>query len=193
MMSIAHDCSVQPPVKQNGMKAKDIISLRVCDYYKEHGPAYSQTAHTMAVASLTRQIALMQGLGQHEVDLLEMAAWLHDIGCPAAIDRYGNSRPAHQQAEGERIVKEWLAADDGYAGWDTVVSELAEEEKQWLSSVVGTHHQQKHAIELHFEPLFEADLIVNIKEGYYGRAQAEHLYNNMMLTDAGREMFRRFV
>ncbi len=175
------------------MKAKDIISLRVCDYYKAHGPAYSQTSHTMAVASLTRQIALMQGREEHDVDLMEMAAWLHDIGCPTAIDKYGDSKPVHQQTEGERIANEWFSADDGYAGWSIVVSELAETEKQWLARVVGTHHQQKHALELHFEPLFEADLIINIKEGYYGRAQAEHLYNTMMLSDAGREMFRRFV
>ncbi len=175
------------------MKAKDIISLRVCDYYKEHGPAYSQISHTMAVASLTRQIALMQGRDGHEVDLQETAAWLHDIGCPTAIDKYGDSKPVHQQTEGECIVKDWLSSSVEYAGWESVVSELTETEKQWLARVVGTHHQQKHAIELHFEPLFEADLIVNIKEGYYGRSQAEHLYNTMMLSDAGREMFRRFV
>ncbi len=175
------------------MKAKDIVSLRVCDYYKEHGPVCSQTAHTMAVASLTRQIALMQGCDEREVDLLEMAAWLHDIGCPTAIEKYGDSSPVHQQTEGERIVREWLASPDGFADWGIVVSELTEEEKQWLASVVGTHHQQKHAIELHFGPLFEADLIVNIKEGYYGRSQANRLYDTMMLSDAGREMFRRFV
>ncbi len=175
------------------MEAKDIVSLRVCDYYKTHGPAYSQTAHTMAVASLTREIALMQGRDEHVVDLLEMAAWLHDIGCPTAIDRYGDSKPVHQQTEGERIVKEWLSSAEGYTGWHIVVSALTEKEKQWLAHVVGTHHQQKHAIELHFEPLFEADLIINIKEGYYGRSQADHLYATMMLSDAGREMFRRFV
>ncbi len=175
------------------MTTKDIISLRVCDYYKKHGPAYSQTAHTMAVASLTRQISLMQGHDEHEVDLLEIAAWLHDIGCPTAIDKYGDSRPIHQQTEGEHIVKEWLSSTNGYADWSIVVSELSEKEKQWLARVVGTHHQQKHAIELHFEPLFEADLIVNIKEGYYGSSQAERLYKTMTLSDAGREMFRRFI
>ncbi len=175
------------------MKAKDIISLRVCDYYKEHGPAYSQISHTMAVASLTRQIALMQGRDEHEVDLLETAAWLHDIGCPTAIDKYGDSKPVHQQTEGEYVVTEWFSSTDGYTNWDVVMSELTPKEKQWLARAVGSHHQQKHAIELHFEPLFEADLIINIKEGYYGRSQAEHLYSTLMLSDAGREMFRRFV
>ncbi len=175
------------------MKTKDIVSRRVCDYYKEHGPAYSQTAHTMAVASVTRQIALMQGRADREVDLLEMAAWLHDIGCPAAIEKYGNSRPLHQQTEGEAIVNEWFASETGYALWDIVAGELSAEEKQWLARVVGTHHQQKSAQELHFEPLFEADLIVNLKEGYFGTSQADHLFETMMLSDEGREMFRRFV
>ena len=175
------------------MKIKDIISLRVCDYYKEHGPAYSQIAHTMAVASLTRQIALMQGRDEHEVDLLEMAAWLHDIGCPTAIDKYGDSKPVHQQTEGEYIVTEWLSSTDGNTDWNIVVSKLSEKEKQWLAKVVGCHHQQKYAIKLHFEPLFEADLIINIKEGYYGRSQSEHLYSALMLSEAGRDMFRLFI
>ncbi len=175
------------------MNFKDTISLRVCDYYATHGPIYSQTAHTMAVASLTRQIALMQGRSERETDLLEAAAWLHDIGCPDAVSKYGNSKPPHQMAEGERITNEWLSTSDGYDAWADVVEELTDDEKHWLARVVGTHHQQKHAIDLHFEPLFEADLIVNIKEGYYGRSQADHLFNTLMLSDEGREMFRRFV
>lgn len=174
---------------------KDIISQRVVKYYTENPPIASQISHTMAVAGYTRLLAAAMGKNQHECDLQEAAAWLHDIGCPDAVRKYGNSQPIHQQCEGERIVKEWLCCHNtlSFPEWDTAMEELTTDEKQWLAHVVGTHHQQPSARQLHFEPLFEADLIVNIQEGYYGRNKAQHYFDNLLLTDAGRELYTAMI
>ena len=172
---------------------KDIIAQRVVQYYAENPPVASQIAHTMAVAGYTRLLAVAMGKDERECDLHEASAWLHDIGCPDAIRKYGNSLPVNQQKEGERIVNEWFDKDTDYPHWDEVMEELTQEEKQWLARVVGSHHQQPSARELHFEPLFEADLIVNIQEGYYGRSQAQHFYDTMLLTDAGRDLYTKMI
>ncbi len=172
---------------------KDIIASRVVDFYTENGPVAEQIMHTEAVATYARLIAVKMGLSSRAVDLHESAAWLHDIGCPDAVRKYGNSSPVHQMAEGERLVNEWFSTDTDYPNWNVVLESLSTEEKEWLARAVGTHHQRPYALSLHFEPLFEADLIVNIKEGYYGRAQAQMYYEKMTITDAGRELFRKLV
>lgn len=173
---------------------KDIIAQRVVAYYTENPPVASQIAHTMAVAGYTRLLAKAMGMTPHQCDLHEAAAWLHDIGCPDAVRKYGNSLPAHQQTEGERIVNEWFGDNgDAFPEWQTVLNALTADEKQWLARVVGTHHQHPSARQLHFEPLFEADLIVNIQEGYFGRNQAHHYYDTLLLTDAGRQLYKAMI
>ena len=85
----------------------------------------------------------------------------------------------HQQEEGRRLTEEWLRDEAG----------LTAVEKEWLAAVVGSHHRFDAAHELHFEPLFEADLIVNMAEGYYQLSQAAHFYDKMLTTATGRSLF----
>ena len=161
---------------------KDMIVRRVIAYYVDHPPVNEQIVHTQAVASYTRLIAIGEGLDAHQVDLLEMAAWMHDIGCPKAREIYGNSLPPHQEKEGRILVNEWLLDEP----------ELTAEEKVWLADVVGSHHHFAAAQKLHFESLFEADLIVNLWEGYYKLEHANSYYEKMMVTETGRRLFSDF-
>ena len=162
-------------------QVKDNFIRRVVDYYAYHGSGPEEIIHTQAVAQYTRLIAVADRRDPLAIDLLELAGWLHDIGCPVARRLYGNCRPVNQQHEGRLIVNEWLKDEN----W------LSAAEKSWLSEVVGTHHQLKSAKELHFEPLFEADLIVNLTEGYYNRKQAVIYYERLMTTDYGKVLFQQ--
>ena len=167
------------------MTFKDKIAKRVVDYYIENGPISQQITHTMAVAACTRIIAKGMGMSERECELQESAAWLHDIGCPASIRKYGNAQSVNQQKEGQRIVTEWKH-------WLLSVG-LTEHETTWIADVIGTHHQQPAAQKLHFEPLFEADLIVNLQDGYYGRCQAEHFYETLLMTEAGKALYTALI
>lgn len=160
---------------------KDKIARRVIDFYTQNPPVEEQIVHTQAVANYARLIASGEGMDEQAVDLHEVSAWLHDIGCPAARLKHGNSNPPYQMEEGRRIVKEWLKDDPN----------LANEEKLWLAETVGSHHIFKKAKELHFEPLFEADLIVNLWEGYYNKEHASE-YEKMVTTKTGLTLFRSF-
>lgn len=163
------------------MNIKHLIAKKVTDYYIENEPSIEQIQHTQTVVAYTQLIATSEGLNGHELDLLEISAWLHDIGCPNARKLYGNSLPVNQQTEGKKLAKSWLDK----------TTELTEDEKSWIAEVVGTHHQFKHANELHFEPLFEADIIVNLIEGYYPKEKASHLFETMITTTSGKYLFER--
>ncbi|MDL2277938.1 hypothetical protein LJC57_05025 [Parabacteroides sp. OttesenSCG-928-G07] len=158
---------------------KDKIAQRVISYYAEQEYADKHILHTQAVANYTRLIAVENGADQYAADLQEIAAWFHDIGCPIAYKTYGNTLPEHQQKAGKQITTEWLSNETG----------LTETDKEWIAQVVGTHHQFHSAKALHFEPLFEADLIVNILEGHFERERAKSLYEKLVTTKAGRNLF----
>ncbi len=157
--------------------AYSALWLEVVAIYAGEDPL--QIAHTQAVADYTERIAELEGLPERRIFLLKTAALLHDAGCPAARAAHGKSLPPYQEAEGERIVRELLPKHSGFTA----------EEAGWIARVVGSHHRIGPAKELHFEPLFEADLIVNLLEGYYERARAEFYRDKMVTTASGRKVF----
>lgn len=161
---------------------KDRIISKVIEYYATMPPVNEQIVHTQSVANYTRIIAVNEGMSEHQTELLEISAWLHDIGCPNARRIHGNSRPMYQQEEGEKLVCDWLKDE----------KQISDEEKEWLAQTVGHHHQRPKALELHFEPLFDADLIVNLWEGYYDKECAESKYQKLVCTDSGKHLFNLF-
>jgi len=150
-----------------------LTSERVIKFYAENPPTARQIMHTQSVADFTRLIA--------DGDEMQVtAAWLHDIGCPPAMKKYGDSKPPHQESEGKRLVHEWL--DGGYL--------FAQQEVDWLADAVGGHHRLNEARRLHFEPLYEADLIVNLFEGSYPMEDAKHFVESgAVSTPKGLELF----
>jgi uncharacterized protein len=159
----------------NGLK--DDVMRRVIEYYAEEDVL--QIAHTQCVANYTYIIARGEGRTERDVVLLEIAAWMHDIGCPSARQKYGNSLPVNQQTEGRSITQEWFEGTDV----------LTADEREWLADVVGTHHECAEARRLGAEPLYEADVIVNVLEGYYKMEQAGHLYDTVIRSKTGRDMY----
>lgn len=156
------------------------LSQRVIEYYADNKPTASQVMHTQSVAHFTRLIAEAEDMDCKKCEMLEMAAWLHDIGCPPARQKYGDSKPSHQECEGKDLVHEWLDNDQDFTAGET----------EWLADTVGGHHRVSEAKRLHFEPLFEADLIVNLFEGYYKADMAQHFVNSgAVSTTTGLALF----
>ncbi|MDH6358371.1 HD domain-containing protein [Parabacteroides sp. PF5-9] len=160
---------------------KDRLALEVVGYYARQEFADKHIIHTQAVANYTRLIAVGEGMDENQSALQEIAAWFHDIGCPESYKKFGNTLPVNQQREGYILTQEWLKDE----------ADLSSKEKEWLADVVATHHQFKSANELGFLPLFEADLIVNLLDGYYSEGQEQHLYDKLMQTKTGKELFEK--
>lgn len=156
----------------------DRLEWRMLDYYAKKDS--SQIAHTLCVREYTRLLAEKENYEKRQVYLLEIAALLHDIGCPCSKEKYGNSLPENQEREGAFIAADWLQDE----------LELSDFEKEWIIQVVGSHHQFRKAQELGFQILFEADMIVNIFEGYYDKSKVQLYYDKMITTWSGRSLFR---
>ena len=155
------------------------ISSRVISFYAETPAAGRDIMHTQSVSHFTRMISEAEGMSDTECEIHEISAWLHDIGCPVARDKYGTSRPPYQEEEGRALVHEWLDGDDSFT----------KDEVDWLADVVGTHHRVAESKRLHFEPLYEADLIVNIFEGSYKDPQS-FVDSGAVSTNTGLKLFR---
>ena len=161
----------------------DKLSEIVITYYSDFQGFHEDILHTQEVASYTRIIASGEKMSDQEVSLLESAAWLHDIGCPVSKQRYGNSKPDNQQKVGMEVTEQLLRDFD----------EFTEQQKEWLTKVVGSHHNLKSATELCFEPLYEADLIVNILSGYYAPELAPKLFKTSVKTETGTKLFKTLI
>ncbi len=156
----------------------------VMDYYSNYPHLMREDIlHTQEVVSYTRMIAIGEGLSAEEVDMQEIAAWLHDIGCPLSKEIHGNSLPVNQQRVGREVARQLL--ED--------VDELTFEDKLWLENVVGTHHEFKMSKLYNFTPLFEADLIANMLSGYYNEEQAERLAKNAIISATGMRLYETIV
>ncbi len=161
------------------------LSRRVVAYYAEHAKdRHDDIQHTQEVASYTQLIASGESLTPSQVEMQLAAAWLHDIGCPRSKELYGNSLPLNQQSVG-RVVAAALLAEMGDL--------FSESECEWLVEVVGRHHQAGDVEGYNFRPLFEADLIVNLLSGYHSADKAPMLYNSLMKSESGRELFRELI
>lgn len=163
---------------------KDLITNTVIKYYSLYPEIMREDIlHTQEVVCYTHLIAVGEGIPACEVDLLEMAAWLHDIGCPRSKEIYGNSLPENQQSVGRKIAADLLSNVDS----------LSDAEKGWIVDVVGSHHNFSKAQQMGFMPLFEADLIANILSGYHPKEKAQMLYDSMMVSNTGRQLFKTLI
>jgi len=139
----------------------------------------SQIGHTEAVHNFAQLLATLEKCDEHKQCMIEMSALLHDIGCPNAKLKYGNTNAPNQEKEGKPKAEEILAT---YPMPDT--------DKQLLAEVVGLHHHHNNLKEMGFEILAEADLIVNLLEGYYKLEQAQYLFEHLVTTRSGKDLFR---
>lgn len=136
---------------------KDKILKDILSYYAKRD--ISQISHTLKVAYFTRFIAEEENYSKIDTEILEICALLHDIGCPNSKQKYGNTRPCNQEKEGMLVAKEIL--------YQQKYSDQSNEVKERIINAVGSHHQKPKATNQKFMPLFEADAIVNMSEGYF--------------------------
>lgn len=90
------------------------------------------------------------------MQILELAAVVHDISCPLCRKKYGNTNGKNQEIESPPLVKMFLS--------DLPVSAQDTERISWL---VSHHHTYKNVDGLDYQILLEADFLVNAEESGY--------------------------
>lgn len=109
--------------------------------------------HFMKVYAFAGLIGRKEGISDRELDILEAAAVLHDIGIHNAEMLHGSSDGKYQELEGPSVAADILSAlgaDNEFIGK--------------VCNMVGRHHTYTGIDSLSLQILIEADFLVNIFE-----------------------------
>lgn len=133
--------------------------------------------HALKVFALAKTIGTLEGLSGRPLDILEVAAVLHDIGIHESEQKYGSSSGAYQQLEGPPVAEKLLREAGADADFTARVC--------WL---IAHHHTYGIDGGADYQCLIEADFLVNIDEDALGREQAGAIGRNYFRTACGRKL-----
>ena len=148
------------------------LTGHVIEYFRK--PRWIE--HSVKVYAYALGIGGEEGLGGADLTVLCAAALLHDVGIPAAKEKYGSAAGEYQEAEGARLTPELLEK----AG----VPEPLHERIAWL---VGHHHHKELAPDdIVLQILMEADYLVNLVEGNVKEKTPAEVHDSFFRTDTGK-------
>lgn len=152
------------------------ISIKMLHFYKG---SLHDINHFMKVHAFAKLIGEKEGLGKCSMDILEVAAIVHDIACPLCRQKYGSARADLQELEGmtlaEAFLEEFGLPEDFVRG---VV---------WL---VGHHHSIDTVQSIEHRILLEADYLVNAHEAGHGCDIIQTTAEKIFRTQTGKELLK---
>ena len=113
-----------------------------------------QIQHFAKVHGFARMIGIGERLEEETLQILEMAAIVHDIGIKPALEKYDSAAGPHQELEGPPLAREMLAR----LGYPPHITER-------VCHLVGHHHTYTGIDGMDYQILVEADFLVNMHEG----------------------------
>ena len=135
--------------------------------------------HLVKVHSFAKLIGEEEGVDAFRLQILEAAAYVHDIGIKPAEEKYGNCSGKLQEKEGPSAAEEMLR-------------ELHAEEKviERVCYLVGHHHTYHQIDGLDYQILVEADFLVNLFEDGVAGSAVYHAYEKIFKTETGKRICR---
>ena len=106
--------------------------------------------HFIKVYSLAHMIGKLEGMSDEELEILDIASILHDIGIHPAEKKYGNCMGKYQEELGPNEARKLLSSFDLN---DKVVDRVC--------FLIGHHHTYDQVDGLDYQILLEADFLVN--------------------------------
>jgi putative nucleotidyltransferase with HDIG domain len=156
---------------------KDRVAIEMKRYF---GQDFKRIGHAANVARYAERIA-KEEKGNPAVVLC--AAYLHDIGIHEAERKHNSTAAKYHQKEGPPIARDILTRLG-------TREELVEE----VCDIIGHHHQPRNKETLSFKILYDADLIVNLREhqkdGEIEKERLSEIIEKKMLTDSGKRLAR---
>lgn len=152
------------------------VCQAMIEYY--HGDA-KRIQHFVKVHSFAKLIGEKENLPTDEQYILEIAAYVHDIGIKKAEEIYGDCSGRHQEELGPELAKN-LLLDLGCEG--VIIRRVC--------YLVGHHHTYTNVDSKDYQILIEADFLVNLFEDNVPKSAVETAYKNMFRTETGRRICR---
>ena len=159
---------------------KDRVAIEMKRYF---GRDFKRIGHAADVARYAEQI-VKEEKGNPAVVLC--AAYLHDIGIHEAERKYHSTAARYQQREGPPIAREILTK---LGARGDIVDEVCD--------IIAHHHQPRDKETLNFKILYDADFIVNLKEGLKDKEtdkeRLSKIVEKTLLTDTGKRLARETI
>ena len=133
-----------------------------------------EVEHLLKVYGYAKAIGEMEGLDARTQEILEIAAVVHDIGIPRAIEKYGSDAGPYQEELGPAEARKLLSD----IGCD---AELIER----VCVLVGRHHTYTDVDGLDCRILLEADYLVNASFNHHGQKAILAAKESFLRTAAG--------
>ncbi len=156
---------------------KNMTGKIINEMIKINGQDTKRIDHALKVFGIAKSIAEQEALGPSELQTLEIAAVLHDIGIRHCEQTFGTCSGKMQEQYGPAIAQEIM---DKY--------DIAEETKKRVLFLIAHHHTYTNIEGIDYRILIEADFIVNYAENDFSKNAFTAAYNKYFKTDAGRQL-----
>jgi len=135
--------------------------------------------HFIKVHEFSRLIGTMEGLSADEMEILEAASIVHDIGIKVSREKYGESTGKLQEKEGPEHARRLLESLD-----------YPEDAIKRICYLVAHHHTYDDIDGRDYQILVEADFLVNLYEKGKEKGTVERVYVEIFRTESGRKLCR---
>ena len=153
---------------------KSQVKEKMIEYYA--GDA-RRIHHFLKVHSFAKLIGEMEGVTGEELEILEVAALVHDIGIKNSEKKYGYNTGKTQEKEGPPEAEKLLIPLTDDAAFIERVCYL-----------VGHHHTYSNIDGMDYQILVEADFLVNLYEDKEHIKAVRSAYEKIFRTRSGRKL-----
>ena len=156
---------------------KDRVAVEMKRYF---GQDFKRIGHAANVARYAERIVKEE---QGNPAVVLCAAYLHDIGIHEAERKHNSVAAQYHEKEGPPIAREILTR---LGAKQEIIDEVCD--------IIGHHHQPRDEETVNFKAVYDADLIVNLEEGYKNREiereRLSEIVEKKMLTATGKRLAR---
>lgn len=135
--------------------------------------------HFMKVYTYAKTIAECEKVTREELEIIQIAAILHDIACPLCREKYGNTNGRLQEKEGVVLAGEFLEG-----------SGLPDKMIERIVFLVGHHHTLDEVDGIDYQILLEADYLVNADELGYSKKNIQNTMESLFKTSTGKALLQ---
>lgn len=148
------------------------IIQKMIEYFS---PDAKRINHALKVYGFAKCIAGNENVSSSEMQVLELAAILHDIGIKEAERKYNSCSGHYQEIEGPPVARQLLSGID-------LDADLLER----ICFLIGNHHSYHKIDGIDFQILVEADFLVNIFEETMAPNVINTIVNKHFKTNSGK-------
>ena len=131
--------------------------------------------HALKVYGFASTICRSETANRDTIDIIEIAAVLHDIGIHVSEKKYKSSAGKYQEIEGPPIARKMLEK-----------LEVKQEIIERVCFLIGNHHSYSKIEGLDFQILVEADFLVNIFEDELNKKMLASIREKYFKTMTGK-------